>query len=70
MGLNKVVCNLKYFNCDFGGNFLLFLFCHKIILQLKCSKGGQRMCNIDNGHKVHDHNYKLCNKQSCVQQWK
>jgi hypothetical protein len=62
MGLNKLMCSLEYFSYDFGGNFLLFLFCHKIILQLKCSKGGQRMWNIENGHKVHDHDYKLCNK--------
>jgi hypothetical protein len=63
MGLSKIVYSLKYFSCDFGGNFLLFLFCHKIILQLKCSKVGQTMWNIENGHKVHDHDYKLCNKE-------
>jgi hypothetical protein len=62
MGLSKVVRSLKYFSCDLGEKILLFLFCHKIILQLKCSKGGRRMWNVENGHKVHDHNYKLCNK--------
>ncbi len=69
MGLSKVVCSLKYFSCDFGGNFLLFLFCHKIILQLKCNKGGQRMWNIENG-KFMTTTIRYVTKQSCVQRWK